>query len=164
MTLPVARIRQAFDGSPLQWKLACRGLSRPPEENGDLTLDDCFLLWVFLLLQRLKFLTAEQRLLLYEQLAETIREQPDSFPPQTKADALLVVGDGRYATWTGLTGWLDLHTGEQRQNVPAPVLESVAYNLATLFSRNVQACFSPTEAPHGKKSGRPSEASKRVQR
>ena len=164
MTLPVSRIRAAFESSPLQWKLACKGLQNDPETSNELPPTDCLVLWIFLLLQRLKFLTAEQRMLLYEQLAETVHRQPDSFPPAAREQALLVIGDGRYATWTCLTGWLDLQTGDRCSAVPAPVLESVAYNLTTLYSRNFHACSSRSETPHGSEPRRPPAAEKRIQR
>jgi len=53
---------------------------------------------------------------------------------------MLVFVDGRYVAFTGMTGLLDLTTGEQVQGPEVPPLETVGYNLLVLFRRNMMAC------------------------
>ena len=43
--------------------------------------------------------------------------------------------DGRFFTYTGCPGWLDLTTGESLEELPAPGVGSTAYNLLELFRR-----------------------------
>ena len=113
------------------------------------TPDDCLQLWVYTLLARLPILSSEQRELLFDELQpalvgwgtrcrelQTAPQDTGRAPPRL----LLVFADGRYATWPGYVGWLDLQTGD---NVPRPLvpsLETIAYDLSQLFVVNVGRC------------------------
>lgn len=81
-------------------------------------------LFVADLLQRVKFLTAEQQMLLLGGLVGVGPELPN-----------LVFADGRYCTWNGRTGWLCLETGDSVDQLPQPPLETIGYNLCELRRR-----------------------------
>lgn len=114
------------------------GYDSIPTSDTELQSDDCFKFWTYLLLQRFKFLSAEQRCLLFDELAPvlpTIRKQLAENPAP-----MVVIADSRYATWYGNTGWLDLIDGSRHQQPQYRPLETVAYDFSTLYDRNHAAC------------------------
>ena len=53
---------------------------------------------------------------------------------------ILAIADGRFVTWTGLTGYLDLRDGMNARELPSPALETLAYNLTVLYDRSRRQC------------------------
>jgi hypothetical protein len=54
---------------------------------------------------------------------------------------LLSINDGRWATWTNDSYFLDLETGERVEELPSPAVEHVAYNLTELVQREYRRCL-----------------------
>lgn len=105
-------------------------------------LDGCFKLWIFLLINRLKFLAPEQRTVLSEELVGGVTGLAEKIQArdQSAATPMVVIADSRYATWHDHTGWLNLVTGQTVKHPRDIPLETIAYNLAVLFQRNYAAC------------------------
>ena len=80
------------------------------------------------MLERLAFLSPSQRQAILERYNEDIDHN------QAQWDTL-AFADGNWCTWTGHYGWLDLTTGEIRTALPAPPVETIGYNLVTLYHR-----------------------------
>lgn len=131
--------------SQLQIRAVFRQLGYPqvPADEVVISADHCLKLWVFMLLNRLKFLASEQRTVLFEELVGGITGLVDQIQARdtpAQITPMVVIADSRYAAWHGVTGWLDLQDGS---TVPKPrqtPLEIVSYNLAVLFNRNQAAC------------------------
>lgn len=113
------------------------GFSEFPSDEHVLTGPECFIVWVAALLGRLAFLSPEQRLLIMDEahgaLLGMAREP-------TGTQHLLAIADGRFVTWTGLTGYLDLRDGLHARELPSPALETLAYNLTVLYDRSRRQC------------------------
>lgn len=129
--------------TPLQLRAAFRqiGLPQTPEPTYDMSADECFKFWIILLINRLKFLDSEQRNVLIEALCQAATgwtaQVMDLDHPLTP---MVVLADSRYATWHDHTGWLDLKTGQLVKSPRVPPLETIGYNLAVLFNRNLDEC------------------------
>ena len=104
---------------------------------GDMPLSETYVFYLLLadMLENLQFLSSEQRLLIGELLRQTRNELGMSGAP---CGDQLAFADGRYATWSGLTGWIVLESGDSIPQLPRPPLETIAYNLAELHRRGVQ--------------------------
>lgn len=104
---------------------------------GDMPLSETYVFYLLLadMLENLQFLSSEQRLLIGEQLRQTRIELGMSGAP---CGDQLAFADGRYATWSGATGWISLESGDSVAQLPRPPLETIAYNLAELYRRGVQ--------------------------
>lgn len=129
--------------SPLQLRSVFRtlGYSTPPADSFELPAHHCLAIWAVMLLGRLKFLDMDQRNLLYEELLTQIDAALVAGILSGKIQTpMVVIADGRYATWHNRTGWLDLSNGETSVSPKTPPLETLAYNLAVLFLRNRAAC------------------------
>jgi hypothetical protein len=87
------------------------------------------------MLENLQFLSSEQRLLIGERLRATRTELGLTGSP---CGDQLAFADGRYATWSGATGWISLESGDSVAQLPRPPLETIAYNLEELYRRGVQ--------------------------
>jgi hypothetical protein len=114
-------------------KLQLRNIVRSAafqEPTPDSVVDDHLLIRVMLaeMLERLAFLTAEQRALI---LAETNYAQKTAITDM----AQLAFADGRYCLWTGSFGFLDLESGDTIQQLPVPPMETISYNLNELYRR-----------------------------
>lgn len=97
--------------------------------------DSLFYILLADVLGRLEFLQPEQRLLIVEGVwAQRHTPRQDDAPC---CMAQIAFADGRYCTWTGHTGWVDLESGETLAMLPAAPLESIAYNLDELYRRGV---------------------------
>ena len=94
----------------------------------DSLVDDRLLIQILLadMLERLVFLTAEQRALI---LIETDYAQKTALTEM----AQLAFADGRYCVWTGSLGFLDLESGDTAQQLPVPPIETISYNLNALY-------------------------------
>lgn len=112
----------------LQLQAAIRALG-PCEGNNPLPRCVVFRVLLADMLERLDFLKPSQRqaiLAKYDEVALV----PGFIPWQTLAFA-----DGKWCTWTGHQGWFDLTDGETVQELPAPPVETIGYNLKTLYQR-----------------------------
>lgn len=140
--------------SPLQQRTAFRrlGYDGVPAPDTDIPADHCLQLWITMLLGRLSFLSPEQRDLLTEEMTPQLNGLGEAMMTGTDIGTpTLVIGDGRYATWHGKVGLLDLETGKTIERPPRDILESVAYNLAVLFARNRVACREIQERNHARR-------------
>lgn len=82
------------------------------------------------LLERLAFLKPSQR--------QAITDAYDSEIAANMSQwETLAFADGNWATWTGHTGWLDLTTGANVAALPAAPVETIGYNLVTLYTRAI---------------------------
>lgn len=110
--------------SLLQLQLVCKklGLTGISADTIEIPDTDAFGLVVVSLLNNLTWLKPAQQEFLITELYPQIRHVQPPF------DFQLCFCDGRYVTWTGRIGFLDLETGAHPQHCPA-VFESVAYNL-----------------------------------
>lgn len=82
------------------------------------------------MLERLAFLKPSQRQAILLEYDEQFAAVTTSTPWRQ-----LVFADGNWCTWTGHTGWFDLTTGETAIELPAPPVETIGYNLVTLYAR-----------------------------
>lgn len=80
------------------------------------------------LLERLAFLKPSQRQAITTAYADDINDNM----PQWET---LAFADGNWCTWSGRTGWLDLTYGETVAALPAAPVETIGYNLVTLYTR-----------------------------
>lgn len=80
------------------------------------------------LLERLAFLTPSQRQTVLEHYRDDL---PATFPVWET----LAFADGNWCTWSGMTGWLDLTSGDKVGQLPAAPLETIGYNLVVLYDR-----------------------------
>jgi len=116
------------------------GHDKVPDEDVVIGLHDCFLFWAYTLLNRLKFLTSDQTHLLFEEMLPQLKEVDLATDLETSDRTwLLVVADGRYATWENHTGWLDLEIGETVSLVEFKPLEAVSFSLCEMYRRNLAA-------------------------
>ena len=153
--LTVAVITRHTGLSPLQLRAAFRGLSFLCTPKQDYVLSDmeCLGLWIFMLIQRFRFLTPEQQNLLFEQIVNYLPEINTAIAASATQIPMVVIADSRYATWHGMVGWLDLSDGNVLANTPS-ILETMAYNLTVLSLRNYASCQkismqeAPRNAPH----------------
>ena len=110
------------------------GFAEMPSDDHVLTGPECFVVWVAALLGRLAFLSPEQRLLIMDEAHGAFLQMARSSPGPEQH--LLAIADGRFVTWTGLTGYLDLRDGRGGVELPSPALETLAYNLTVLYDRS----------------------------
>lgn len=80
------------------------------------------------LLERLAFLKPSQRVAILDEYEMTL----EANEPQWET---LAFADGNWVTWSGHTGWLDLETGDTVNTLPAAPVETIGYNLVTLYTR-----------------------------
>lgn len=91
---------------------------------------DTFCLLAADALEKVSFLSPEQRTLILLELQPAL-----TVPCQITMP--LVFADGRYCTWEGRTGYTDLETGEQIDEIPHLPLQMIGYNLPELYRRGV---------------------------
>lgn len=130
------------DLSPLQLRAAFRQICGSAGPTGDklLPTDHIMKLWVFMLINRLKFLASEQRTLMTEELIASITGLTVDIEKHVASTPMVVIADSRYATWYNRKGWLDLTDGSTVEKPEKAPLETIAFNLAVLFHRNKAAC------------------------
>jgi len=143
---------------PLQLRAIFRrlGYTTMPAAEASLTVDECFCFWLALLIDRFRFLTADQRSLLADEMIPAFKTMGTAIQADTVGSPMVAIADSRYAVWHGRTGWLDLTTGDTVQYTQAP-LESLAYNLKVLFHRNHAACLDARQrrVKHNEQSSQP---------
>jgi hypothetical protein len=105
------------------------GIFRAPESD-DAPVSDQLLTRVLTadMLERLAFLKPEQRALILDESQEAQRLAYANLMQ-------LAFVEGRYCTWTGYRGFLDLESGETITELPVPPMETISYNLQELFRR-----------------------------
>lgn len=105
----------------------------PQDENAN--PEDSLIMRVILadMLENLAFLSPQERVLILDE--STAAQEHVLF--SRMGAVLLAFADGRYCTWTGLTGFLSLETGDTVQELPHPPLETISYNLTELFRRGI---------------------------
>lgn len=91
---------------------------------------DVFCFLVADLLEKLAFLSPEQRTLILTEI------KPALTVPATET-IQLGFADQQYCVWTGRTGWLDLETGEELVGLETPFMETIGYNLTELYRRGI---------------------------
>ena len=135
-------VTKGIELSPLQMRAAFRhiGYSTPPTPETWLSADTCMRFWAAMLIDKLKFLAPEQRAILAEEVVTGIAGLGDTIQAGDSITPMVVIADGRYATWHNRTGWLDLMTGNTVQAPRVRPLETTAFNLAEMFHRNQAAC------------------------
>ena len=121
MVIPVLKI------SKLQMRNIFENILDLPYPEDDEIIPEKALRLLFFadLLVRVKYVAAEQQQILLNKVNRS--EWPDKF----------VVADGKYCTWTGQTGFLNLETGEKINELPEPPLETIGYNLVELHRRGL---------------------------
>ena len=128
--------------TPLQLRSVFRqlGWEGTPPADTVLSPDQCLAVWVFMLINKLRFLAPEQKSLLYETVVEHFTGLGETIQSRAAQTPMLVIADSRYAACHNMTGWLDLFSGEILPTPKNPPLETIAYNLAVLFDRNQNDC------------------------
>ena len=156
--LTTEEITHSIGIPPLQLRAIFRrlGYAAMPSAEASLSTNECFCFWLALLIDRLRFLTADQRSLLADEMIPAFKTIGDEILADTVKSPMVVIADSRYAVWHGRTGWLDLITGDTVQYSQAP-LESLAYNLKVLFRRNHAACLDARQrrVKHNEQSSQP---------
>lgn len=131
MVIPVLKIGKVQIRNIFETQLA------EPYPDPDDLLSEKALFFLFFadLLLRVKYIPVPQ-----QQMVLNALNRANIWPPEKK-DRLqhcpFVVADGRYCTWGGHTGFLDLETGDSVKQLPDPPLETIGYNLIELYRRGV---------------------------
>ena len=123
-------VTQSLELSKLQIKSLLKLLNIQTPEPDDYTPPEILIpLLVAELLEKIR-LTAEQRNLI---MAETRAAQAEAAAGYL---AQLCLVDGAYCVATGLSGFLDLNTGDLiTTRLPVPPMETISYNLLELYRR-----------------------------
>ena len=142
---PVSVITANTDLTPLQLRTAFKKMgvaNGTPLPDCILSPDECLQFWVFMLVNRWRFLEPEQKAVLFEEMLPHLTGLGQKLADREcdKDCPMVVLVDGRYATWCDYQGWLDLQTGQQIEHPASSMLESLAFHLRTLFDRNRAAC------------------------
>lgn len=90
------------------------------------------------LLEKLAFLSPEQRSLVLKEMHKALKDQwavSATFLHDLDLASVLVFYDNAYVTWVGQQGFLSLETGERVEKLPRPALEAIGYNLSELYAR-----------------------------
>lgn len=118
--------------SKLQIRAIFTGVLGKPQPEGDANLPqkDIFFLCVGDMLERMGSLKPEQRQLI---MSELHAADVFTFPGLRQ----VIIADGKYCTWSGATGFIDIETGEQVAPLPDPPMETIGYNLNELYRRGL---------------------------
>jgi hypothetical protein len=114
------------------------GFANTPPSTMTIGPGPCLGFWIALLLERLAFLSSEQRSLILEEMAVDITKW--HILTTNKESRLLIMADAQYVTWHGRSGFLRLSDGVWIEKTDRPPLETIGYNLAVLFGRNYEQC------------------------
>jgi hypothetical protein len=114
--------------TPLQVEVLRVPLELPADLDAEVIPQTAFHMFVVGLIHRLKWLDADQRLFLTTTITPYLRQVLAPF------DFKLAFCDSFQVTWTGLSGFYDLRTGEQYENGPPP-FETLVYNFSTMMQR-----------------------------
>jgi hypothetical protein len=101
-----------------------------PVSNDSADPEDTFCLLAADALEKVAFLSPAQRTLILLELRPVL-----TVP--CRVTVPLVFADGRYCAWEGRTGYLDLETGDQVDEIPHLPLQMIGYNLPELYRRGV---------------------------
>jgi hypothetical protein len=107
----------------------------------------CMIVWVATFLSQLPWLAQEQwRLLIQESSADLVRMAGLFHQARQQKTFLFSFVDARYATWTGITQFLDLETGDWIPSLGHRGFEHVGYDLLTLALREDAKCTARQES------------------
>jgi len=87
-------------------------------------------------LEKFSFLSGAQRMLILTAVYNTLIAKKDE--NAVCCFKQLIFADGRYCTWTGRTGFMDIVTGDEINELPELPIETLAYNLDSLYQRGVR--------------------------
>jgi hypothetical protein len=124
--IPLDSVTQVLRLSKLKIKAILAGIDAP-QPHDTITKDVLNHLILADLLDNLKFLSAEARVVILNDLWATKLNPPEDTPCCTGDQ--IFFADSRYCTWVGRAGWLDLETGEAVEVIPQEPVETIAYNL-----------------------------------
>jgi hypothetical protein len=112
-----------------------------PDPAAMLPSGKSLLLWVTNLLDGIPFCDSAQIALLLQELGPSIMEVGDALmaaapgfdqqPPN-----LLIFADRRFVTFSGMTDFFDLTTGDMVPRLEKPTLETLSYSCTVMFVRN----------------------------
>lgn len=118
-----------YNGAPADW-FRDDTQPLPPDVFSAILLAD-------LLERKCVFLNAEQRRLILDEQLE--------YP----APSMIAFADGAYCVWDGLTGYLDLETGDTVPELPVKAVETIGYNLVALRERALNEIAKRQRKAHG---------------
>lgn len=84
------------------------------------------------LLERLQYLKPEARTAILCGVWKTVNENNQRNILSIELLRGIYFADGAYCCWPGLTGWLDLNTGDTIHKLPTAPAETISYNLDVL--------------------------------
>jgi hypothetical protein len=134
LTITFGMVQGIVKLSKLQIRNVFAALDKPVPGKDDTVSDEEIAILIFAdLLERIPFLQPEQRTLLLEEVGPLAAGTPAA----TQLNQF-VIGDGRFAVWTGYQGFLDLETGENLPEPPAMFAHSISYNLNETLRREIE--------------------------
>lgn len=141
MNHTVSTLIDGLGYSPLRLRTFFRliGFDAVPPGETELSVNQYCLLWIFMLVDNLAFISADARTLLIEQVAATCTELGDGIVADPLLTPTLVIADNRFAICYNWVAWLDLTTGDYVRQPKPTALETRGYHLGTLVHRNLQA-------------------------
>lgn len=100
-----------------------------PQPENAVSPETLLLVLVGELVFNLNYLTAEQR--------QLILDYADDLWGHIEQEKLaqIVFVDGKYCTWTGQTGFVDITSGDPVDELTVPPVETISYNLNELYRR-----------------------------
>ena len=122
------------------------GHEHVPQEETDVSPGDCLVFWIFGTLVSLGMDAAQVQLLVYR-IAEKLRTFGHicSTDPTEYPEFIIAISDGRYAAWTGRTGYFDIETGEDVEKLERVTHVSLGINVAQTFIRGTVLCAHYTQ-------------------
>lgn len=128
--ITVQQLRESAQLDELQWRAAWSP-ARPPEDiHEEVPLSQCHQIWLYSLLRRIKFLSTDAANLVFDTIRDYLPQNPE----------MLIFGEGQWCSFSGFTGWLSLESGQVRQELPVPLVETRAYNLRVYYARQQEIC------------------------
>lgn len=103
--------------------------------TSDVSHTTALAIWLSELLGNLPFLDHEQRSLVLETCKPVLQAIATAETPKTVQQICFL--DGRYLLCAGSADFVDLQSGNRIPALPEPALETVSYNLATLYNRRL---------------------------
>lgn len=125
-------VTQVLQLSKLQIRAIFTGIlgKQQPDLEENLDKRELFFLLIGDMLERMQSLRPEQRQLIMSELYAA-----DVFA--FKGLRQVIIADGKYCTWSGFTGFINIENGEQTSPLPDPPMETIGYNLNELYRRGV---------------------------
>jgi len=128
-----------------------------PDPVAKLTAGKSLLLWAANLLHGIPFCDSAQIALLLQELGPSIMEAGDALVASApgfdqQSPNLLILADRRFVTFSGMTEFFDLNTGDMVPRLEKPTLETLSYSCTVMFVRNykeLERTDAPTNTDHG---------------